>query len=428
MKKVDKILTLLTSLRVAVFLLIVIAIACALGTAIPQGEPNESYLTNYSEKRWLGILNGKSLIFLQFDHVYTSFWFLFLLAWLSIALISCSWRRQWPMLQSALRWVDYKNESQINKLTIAKAITSKNPDDLLKKLTAHLKHHGWEVKEKDRRIAARKGVSGRVGPLIVHLGLILLIMGATFGALYGQKTEKFLVPNKSIDLLNSKRETQLNLYLKDFQVIRDPKGRPEQFVSTIKLEDNSHNIQLKDISVNHPWRSNGITIYQADWELAAITVQIDQSPKIQFPLELLPQLGREIWGLVIPTKKDNSNPILLTMSNENGPINIFNKEGENLGNLMPDGEAKIINGASIRVLNILTSSGLLIKYDPGVPFVYFGFGVTLLGGLLSVISTKQIWVISKRDLSLLYIGGLSNRNLSGFANELPKILAVILNP
>ena len=50
MSRFNKIVNWLTSLRVA-FLLIIIAIACALGTTIPQGDPNESYLANYTVNR-----------------------------------------------------------------------------------------------------------------------------------------------------------------------------------------------------------------------------------------------------------------------------------------------------------------------------------------------------------------------------------------
>ena len=86
MKKAIKILNWLSSLRIAIFLLFVIAIACSLGTVIPQGQPNQSYLEIYSQEPWLGLLNGKKLLFLQLDHVYTSSWFLFLLLWLSVFL------------------------------------------------------------------------------------------------------------------------------------------------------------------------------------------------------------------------------------------------------------------------------------------------------------------------------------------------------
>ena len=89
MKKVNRFINGISSLKVAISLLIVIAIACALGTAIPQNESINSYLDHYDNEPWMGIIKGKTLLFLQLDHIYQSSWFLFLLTWLSIALIFC---------------------------------------------------------------------------------------------------------------------------------------------------------------------------------------------------------------------------------------------------------------------------------------------------------------------------------------------------
>ena len=84
----------LSDLRVAIVLLLLIALASAVGTGIPQGDPPASYVEAYGETPWLGLLNGEQVLQLQLDHVYSSGWFLGLLAWLGLALILCSWRRQ----------------------------------------------------------------------------------------------------------------------------------------------------------------------------------------------------------------------------------------------------------------------------------------------------------------------------------------------
>ena len=87
--------------------------------------------------------------------------------------------------------------------------------------------------------------------------------------------------------------------------------------------------------------------------------------------------------------------------------------------------SRLINGLNTKVNKIVASSGILIKYDPGVPLVYLGFGVTLIGSLLSIISTKRLWSIAEDDKNLLHIGGFSNRNFSGFAHEFRTLLEVI---
>jgi cytochrome c biogenesis protein len=90
----------LSDLRVAIVLLFLIALSSAVGTAIPQGDAPRSYVEAYATRPWLGLLHGEQVLQLQLDHVYSSVWFLALLAWLGLALILCSWRRQWPALQA----------------------------------------------------------------------------------------------------------------------------------------------------------------------------------------------------------------------------------------------------------------------------------------------------------------------------------------
>mgnify|MGYP001240032769 CR=1 FL=1 len=102
MKYVIRIINWLSSLKVAIFILILIAIASAIGTSLPQKAPIEDYITRYESQKLFGIFNGQSIVNLQLNHVYSSSWFLALLAWLSISLIICSWKRQWPSLQKAI--------------------------------------------------------------------------------------------------------------------------------------------------------------------------------------------------------------------------------------------------------------------------------------------------------------------------------------
>ena len=426
MKKISQVLNWLSSLKIAILLLLLIAISCAAGTLIPQQESNQFYYDNFNKNPFLGIINANILLLFEFDHVYTSFWFLFLLIWLGLALSVCSFRRQLPILKSALNWIDYKSPSQIAKLSVAQTIVTNNCSKSLEKIKLNLKKQGWNVKETDGRIAARQGVIGRLGPILIHLGMILLMIGATYGSLNGKTIEKFLAPGRSIDLLNNNEEKGLTIELQKFQIERDPQGRAEQYKSIVNVIEPNGNNQSKEISVNYPLRYKGLTLYQADWSLAAITIQIDNSPKLQIPIEHIPELGEQVWGTVIPTNKDGKSQILLTVNSELGPVNIYDNDGTLLTKLSINKEEKV-KGAVINIINIIPSSGLLLKHDPGVPLVYLSFAIILIGGSLSIISTKKIWVLHENEKSMIYIGGLSNRNLSGLSKELPNLISFLEN-
>ena len=426
MKKISQVLNWLSSLKIAILLLLLIAISCAAGTLIPQQESNQFYYDNFNKNPFLGIINANILLLFEFDHVYTSFWFLFLLIWLGLALSVCSFRRQLPILKSALNWIDYNSPRQIAKLSVAQTIVTNNYSKSLEKIKINLKKQGWNMKETDGRIAARQGVIGRLGPILIHLGMILLMIGATYGSLNGKTIEKFLAPGRSIDLLNNNEEKGLTIELKKFKIERDPQGRAEQYRSIVNVIEPNGNNQSKEISVNYPLRYKGLTLYQADWALAAITIQIGNSPKLQVPIEPIPQLGEQVWGTIIPTNKDGKDPILVTVDSELGPVNIYDSDGKLLTTISTNEEEKV-KEALIKIINIIPSSGLLLKHDPGVPLVYSSFAIILIGGSLSIISTKKIWVLHEKEKSMIYIGGLSNRNLSGLSKELPNLISFLEN-
>ena len=137
MRKISQILNWLSSLKIAILLLLIVALSCALGTVIPQQESDQFYYDKFNNSPFLGIINGKILLLFEFNHIYTSFWFLLLLIWLSIALAVCSFRRQLPILKSSLNWIDYKSPRQIKKLSISQTLKTENPSKSLEIVVDH---------------------------------------------------------------------------------------------------------------------------------------------------------------------------------------------------------------------------------------------------------------------------------------------------
>lgn len=473
-RPLQRLVSLISDLRLAILLLLLIALSSAIGTAIPQKESEVFYHQRYDPAPWLGLLHGDGVLGLQLDHVYSSGWFLALLAWLGLSLLLCSWRRQWPALAASLRWIDYRSPRQLSKLSVAETLVSTDSKAALARLEQELRRQGWSLQRQDDRLAARRGVAGRVGPLLVHAGMVVLMVGAAWGALGGQRLEQFLAPGRELELMDSRGRTQLTVALDAFAIERDPAGRPEQFRSQLRLippaaaagvETGASSPQAAaldaeaaagmpeptadqapqagsassaatsavggpdsrvlaaEISVNHPLRHRGITLYQADWSLAALNVQLGRSPVLQLPLQSLPQLGEQVWGVVMPTRPDGSEPVLLTLASEQGPVQVFGADGNRLAQLVPGGEAQEVRGLPIRVDSVLPASGILLKRDPGVPLVYAGFAIALLGGGLSLVATRQLWAIAEPATGRLHVAGLCNRNLTAFGAELPQLLS-----
>jgi cytochrome c biogenesis protein len=71
-------------------------------------------------------------------------------------------------------------------------------------------------------------------------------------------------------------------------------------------------------------------------------------------------------------------------------------------------------------VDVIGSTGLQIKADPGIPLVYTGFGLLMLGVIMSYVSHSQIWALQKDGR--FYLGGRTNRAQVTFEREVIEIL------
>ncbi len=129
--------------------------------------------------------------------------------------------------------------------------------------------------------------------------------------------------------------------------------------------------------------------------------------------------GGRIWGTWIPTKPDLSAGVSLVAKDLQGTMLVYDAEGK-LISTVRTGMSTQVNGVTLAVVELIGSTGLQIKADPGIPFVYAGFGLLMLSVMLSYVSHAQIWALSLNDR--LYIGGRTNRALVTFEREMLALL------
>ena len=266
----------ISSLRFAISLIIFIAIASGIGTFIPQGSNNKFYIDNFDSAPIFGFLDGEKVLKLQLDHIYSSFWFLFALILLCMSLAACSFRRQIPSLKASIKWIEYKTEKKFSKLKLTSTYQINANKDHISKADLLLKKRGWRTYKFKSHISARKGLIGKVGPLIVHIGLIILLIGSAYGSFTSQSKEQYLLPGESLNLINESTNSKANVKLVDFSIERESDGIPKQFIS--KLDFSSEDLksnEMKTAKVNHPIRFKGLTIYQADWAISNVVLEID---------------------------------------------------------------------------------------------------------------------------------------------------------
>jgi len=86
-----------------------------------------------------------------------------------------------------------------------------------------------------------------------------------------------------------------------------------------------------------------------------------------------------------------------------------------------------INSSKVALKKIIPSIVLIIKNDPSIPFIYFSFILIILGTIISLIPTNQLWILVNSESKEFTIGGLSNKNLVGFKKEFLKLSDEIKN-
>ena len=67
----------------------------------------------------------------------------------------------------------------------------------------------------------------------------------------------------------------------------------------------------------------------------------------------------------------------------------------------------------------MTDTGLQIKTDPGLKYVYTGFLTLIISIMASYVSYSQIWIYNQDNL--IYIQGMTNRSKLYFEDELINI-------
>lgn len=439
----------LGNLKVAIALLLLIAIFSISGTVIEQSESLDFYKQNYPEHPALfGFLSYKVLLAVGLNHVYSSWWFLALLILFGASLTICTFRRQLPMLKVAKRWFFYTKpesfaklplhiqlDSQLNRQLNSQLESSPNLD--LPELISKLKARNYLVFSESDRLYARKGLIGRVGPILVHASMLLILVGAIAGALTGFVAQEMVPSGETFQVKNI---TEAGIWSK-FQVPKDwaikvnrfwidysASGKVSQFYSDLSVVDlTGKELDRQTIHVNKPLRYGGVTFYQANWDIAAVRFTLNQSPVLQLPLTRLQPKGSNslVWGTWIPTKPDLSEGITLITADLQGTFRLYDRDGKLITTTRTNLGAEV-NGINLIIRDVVGSTGLQIKADPGIPLVYLGFGGLMVSVIMSYVSYSQVWALVSGDR--LYIGGKTNRAQVGFEAEMVEILTIPNSP
>ncbi|MGK7923673.1 MAG: cytochrome c biogenesis protein [Spirulina sp.] len=425
-------LKILADLRLAIVLLLAIAVFSISGTVIEQGQSLAFYQENYPENPALfGFLTWKVLLTLGLDHVYRTWWFLSLLVVFGSSLTACSFTRQIPTLKSARRWSYYTKSKQFTKLALSAELESGS----LNSLEPLLQQNNYKIFREGDSLYARKGIIGRIGPIVVHIGMLVILVGSIWGAMTGFFAQEIAPSGGTFQIQNiidagpfaaPQIPKNWSVKVNRFWIDYTPDGVIDQFYSDLSVVDRQgEEVDRKTIYVNQPLRYHGVTLYQTDWGIDAVKVQLNNSPIFRLPMAQLKTGGQgRFWGTWVPTKTDLSDGVSLIARDLQGILFVYDKTGSLIG-AVREGMGIELNGITLKVLELVGSTGLQIKADPGTPIVYSGFALLMIGVVMSYFSHSQIWALQEGDR--FYLGGKTNRAKITFEREMLAILERVQN-
>lgn len=425
-------LPLLADLRLAIALLLAIALFSISGTVIEQGQSLQFYQTNYPEDPALfGFLSWKVLLIAGLDRVYRTWWFLALLILFGASLTACTFTRQFPALGAARQWRYYSSPRQFQKL----ALSAEVPDASLETVSALLRSRRYKVFQAGDTLYARKGIAGRIGPIIVHASMLIILLGAIWGAMTGFFAQEMVPSGKTFRIQNifdagpwaaAQIPKDWSVRVNRFWIDYTPDGSIDQFYSDLSVLDTAGSeVKRETIHVNQPLRYRGVTLYQADWSVAAARVKLNNSPVLEIAMSSLEAGGGRLWGAWLPTKPDLSEGVTLVARDLQGTLLVYGSDGK-LVSTVRTGLSTEVNGVTLSLVEMVGSTGLQIKADPGIPLVYTGFGLLMLSVMMSYVSHSQVWALVQADT--LYLGGRTNRAQVAFERELLAVLAQLELP
>ena len=187
----------LTSMRTALVLLFLLALAALPGALLPQRSLNAGKVDEFvAGNGWWGRL----LDDLEFFEVYGSVWFSAVYLLLFVSLVGCLTPRTFEYAKS-LRAKPVLTPRNLARLPHhAEGTTARGPDDVVAEAKRRLAGWRLEVREEDggaRSISAERGYLRETGNLVFHFAMVGLIVALAVGKMFNYEGQVVVLANGS---------------------------------------------------------------------------------------------------------------------------------------------------------------------------------------------------------------------------------------
>jgi len=477
----------LTSMRIALFLLFLLALASVPGSIFPQRGTAPARVSQYLREH---PKSGPILDRLHLFDVFASPWFAAIYLLLFISLAGCVIPRAFEY------WRELRSEPptaprNLSRLGVYESWrTTTSASDALAKTAVNWEAKGWRVKVGDTYVSAEKGYAREFGNLVFHLALLGLLVAVGAGSSYGFRGTVIVregtgfannvtqydsfTPGRSYSATSL---PPFSFSLTDFHAKYQSggmqSGAAREFHADVLVKANPDAREVKfRIKVNEPLRVAGVTVYLVGhgyspeftvrdskgkivWQDAAIFLPQDanftSNGVVKAP-DSVPQLGFQ--GYFLPTvtsdfsqgprsifpAPDDPQVFLSAWSGDLGldsglPQSVYQLDTQKMKRigieeLSPGEKWKLPRGQGvIEFTGFKQWAAFSLARDPGKGWA-LGFAIFAIAGLTMslLIPRRRVWLRVAEHAEggiLCEVGGLAKTQAPGLPAEVTRLSLIV---
>jgi len=295
----------LTSMRTALILLFLLAIASVPGSVLPQQGIDPAAVSQYyqSHPSLAPVLNRLSL----FD-VFSAPWFAAIYLLLFASLAGCVLPRTVRLVGSARQQPPRAPANLARLPASASYVTATAPAKALQQAEALLTARRFRISQGDGWVSAEKGYLREVGNLLFHIALLALLFSVGLGGIFGYKANRLLIEGQgfantptALDVFRPGRlvspgnlapfEINLHSFAANYVSSGPEIDQPLSYDASLTYSDKpGGTVRHYQLQVNHPLVVDGVSVYLIGHGYAPIFKVTDGTGRVRWngPVPFIP--------------------------------------------------------------------------------------------------------------------------------------------
>ncbi|TWI54638.1 cytochrome c biogenesis protein ResB [Halalkalibacter nanhaiisediminis] len=289
---IDKIWMFFSSVKVGIWIIVLLLVSSAVGTIYPQEmyiPPTVNPAVYYADEYGF---TGEMYYQLGFHNLYGSWWYMLLIAGLGVSIFIASLDRFVPLYRALKNQRVTRHSNFMKRQRVYGTSKVDDIDDTFEQVKQKLTEKKYKISEENGNLVAEKGRFARWGPYVNHIGLIIFLIGCMLRYFPGmyidehvwiREDEIEVVPGTGSQYFVKNEEFLVELYDEDDEIFADAiqrAGAPvvktyqtdailyeREDTGTVGLEGDLKEIDHHEIRVNEPMKFDGFALYQVDYKL-----------------------------------------------------------------------------------------------------------------------------------------------------------------